>query len=237
MCPPSKIDVALRRWCHDVSTFGDGCVNFRRSMSRPSEMDVLTFEDWWPMCRPSKIGDWCVDHRRSIVDVSTFEHRCETRLLYLLKILILTIAVCELRFALQCFHDYRHCGCPVSENIACVYVVHVCLKCVCVCVRARHVRKIMPVPRASRPRNTGRTCSPRHGKLFWVIHYNRDFCWKRFVQKLLPTICLPRTNGIPTESRNVGTKLLFAILTKTLRSKLQHIRLPSSCAYPQYKYA
>ena len=31
--------------CHDVLTFGDGCVDFRRSMSRPSEMDVLTFED------------------------------------------------------------------------------------------------------------------------------------------------------------------------------------------------
>ena len=31
--------------CHDVSTFGDRCVDFRRSMCRPSEMDVLTFED------------------------------------------------------------------------------------------------------------------------------------------------------------------------------------------------
>ena len=31
--------------CHDVSTFGDGCVDFRISMCRPSEMDVLTFED------------------------------------------------------------------------------------------------------------------------------------------------------------------------------------------------
>ena len=30
---------------HDVSTFGDRCVDFRRSMCRPSEMDVLTFED------------------------------------------------------------------------------------------------------------------------------------------------------------------------------------------------
>ena len=41
------------------------------------------------MCRPSNI-----------------DGRCETRLLYLLKILILYIAVCELRrgFALQCFH-------------------------------------------------------------------------------------------------------------------------------------
>ena len=38
--------VALRRsMCHDVSTFGDRCVDFQRSMCRPSEMDVLTFED------------------------------------------------------------------------------------------------------------------------------------------------------------------------------------------------
>ena len=51
---------------------------------------MLTFEDR------------CVDLRRSVIDVST----CEIRLLYLLKILILYIAVCELRrgFALQCFH-------------------------------------------------------------------------------------------------------------------------------------
>ena len=42
------------------------------------------------MCRPSNI-----------------DGRCEIRLLYLLKILILYIAVCELRrgFALQCFHS------------------------------------------------------------------------------------------------------------------------------------
>ena len=42
----SNIDVSpFEDRCHDVSTFGDGCVDFRRSMSRPSEMDVLTFED------------------------------------------------------------------------------------------------------------------------------------------------------------------------------------------------
>ena len=42
----AKIDVLPfeDRW-HDVSTFGDRCVDFRRSMCRPSEMDVLTFED------------------------------------------------------------------------------------------------------------------------------------------------------------------------------------------------
>ena len=38
--------------------------------------------------------------------MSNIDGRCEIRLLYLLKILILYIAVCELRrgFALQCFH-------------------------------------------------------------------------------------------------------------------------------------
>ena len=41
-----KIDVSpFEDRCHDVSTFGDRCVDFRRSMCRPSEMDVLTFED------------------------------------------------------------------------------------------------------------------------------------------------------------------------------------------------
>ena len=51
MFPPSmrrlsKIDVSpFEDRCHDVSTFGDRCVDFRRSMCRPSEMDVLTFED------------------------------------------------------------------------------------------------------------------------------------------------------------------------------------------------
>ena len=47
-CRSSKIGdgcVDLRRSIVDVSTFGDRCVDFRRSMCRPSEMDVLTFED------------------------------------------------------------------------------------------------------------------------------------------------------------------------------------------------
>ena len=66
MCRPSKID---------VSTFGDRCVDLRRSMMvdlRRSVIDVSTFEDRWSMCRPSKI-----------------DGRCEIRLLYLLKTLIL----------------------------------------------------------------------------------------------------------------------------------------------------
>ena len=75
MCRLSKIDVAtfedrciaLRRSTIDVT-----CVDLRRSMCRPSEIDVLTFEDRWSMCRPSKI-----------------DGRCEIRMLYLLKTLIL----------------------------------------------------------------------------------------------------------------------------------------------------
>ena len=67
----SKIDDR----CHDVSTFEDRCVDLRRSLCRPSEIDVLTSEDRWSMCRPSKI-----------------DGRCEIRLLYLLKTLILYIS-------------------------------------------------------------------------------------------------------------------------------------------------
>ena len=85
----SKIDA--------VSPFEDRrsmsrCVDLRRSMCRPSEIDVLTFEDR------------CVDLRRSVIDMSIFEDRwsmcrpskidgrCEIRLLYLLKTLILYIS-------------------------------------------------------------------------------------------------------------------------------------------------
>ena len=96
----------------DVATFEDRCIAFRRStidvtmcrpskidvstfgdrMCRPSEIDVLTFEDRWSMCRPSKI-----------------DGRCEIRLLYLLKTLILYIScmritprVCTSGFHLNC---------------------------------------------------------------------------------------------------------------------------------------
>ena len=42
----SMIDVStFEDRCHVVSIFGDRCVDFRRSMCRTSEMDVLTFED------------------------------------------------------------------------------------------------------------------------------------------------------------------------------------------------
>ena len=42
---------------------------------RRSMVDVSTFEDRWSMCRPSKIDGRCVDLRRSMADVSTFEDR------------------------------------------------------------------------------------------------------------------------------------------------------------------
>ena len=55
MFPPSIFEercVDFRRSMIDVLTFedrghdvGDRCVDFRRSICRPSEMDVLTFED------------------------------------------------------------------------------------------------------------------------------------------------------------------------------------------------
>ena len=68
--------VDLRRSMIDASTFEDQCVDLRRSMIgvdlRRSVIDVSTFEDQWSMCRPSNI-----------------DGRCEIRLLYLLKTLIL----------------------------------------------------------------------------------------------------------------------------------------------------
>ena len=56
----------------DVSTFEDRRVDLRRSMCRPSKIDVSTFEDRRSMCRPAKIDD-----------------RCEVMLLHLLKTLML----------------------------------------------------------------------------------------------------------------------------------------------------
>ena len=54
-------------------------VDLRRSMCRLSKIDV------------SRFGDRCVDLRRLMMDVTTFEDRCETMLLHvhLLKTLIL----------------------------------------------------------------------------------------------------------------------------------------------------
>ena len=60
------------------SIFEDRCVDFRRSMCRLSKIDMSPFEV--TMCRPSEIDvstfeDGCVDLRRPMIDVSTFEDR------------------------------------------------------------------------------------------------------------------------------------------------------------------
>ena len=76
----------------DVSTFEDRC--------RPSKMDASTFEDRRSMCRSSRIDDRCVDLRRWMIDVPTFEDRSlcrssktddrrEIMLLHLLKTLMI----------------------------------------------------------------------------------------------------------------------------------------------------
>ena len=79
------------------SIFENRCGDFRRSMWRLSKIDVATFEDRCiafrrstmdvTMCRPSKIDD-----RWSMCRTSKIDGRCEIRLLYLLKTLILYIS-------------------------------------------------------------------------------------------------------------------------------------------------
>ena len=79
MFPPSIFD--FRRSMIDVSTFEDRCVALRRSMCRRSKIDVSRCVNLRrSMCRLSKIdvstfGDGCVDLRRPMIDVSTFEDR------------------------------------------------------------------------------------------------------------------------------------------------------------------
>ena len=71
-----------------------------------------------------------------------------------------------------------------SNNLYCYsYIVPVAVPRVCVCVS---VRSFLP-PRASRPRNIGRTCSPRHGKLF--------ICFPRMLLTA-PDLQNTDTNGI-----------------------------------------
>ena len=105
MCRPSKID---------VSTFGDRCVDLRRSMS--------TF------------GDRCVDLRRSMVDVSMcrpskIDGRCEIRLLYLLKTLILYIScmritprVCTSVLSLYYWQAERTDPCLLNYRYTCEWL-------------------------------------------------------------------------------------------------------------------
>ena len=62
MFPPSIFD--LRRSMRRLSKIDDRCVDFQRSICRPSKI----------VCRPSKIDvTMC---RPSEIDVSTFEDRC-----------------------------------------------------------------------------------------------------------------------------------------------------------------
>ena len=91
----------------DVSPFEDRrsmsrCVDLRRSMCRPSEIDVLTFDDRWSMCRPSKI-----------------DGRCEIRLLYLLKTLILYISCMRI--------TPRVCTSVLSLCIERLFILRICV--------------------------------------------------------------------------------------------------------------
>ena len=76
-CDVSAFDLR-RSMCRpsmiDVSTFGDRCVDLRKSMCQPWEIDLLTFEDRRSMCRPSKVDvstlrDRSVNLRRSMIVV------------------------------------------------------------------------------------------------------------------------------------------------------------------------
>ena len=120
-----------------------------------------------------------------------------------------------------------------------IIMVTVVVSRACVC----SVRSFLP-PCASRPRNIGTYVFTMTQKT--LIYYNRDFCWKCFVQKLRRHLLASNaTNyswatkyGYQRNPRNVGITLLFTILTKNaFVQKLQHICLPSLCAYRQYKYA
>ena len=105
------------------SIFENRCGDFRRSMYRLSKIDVT-------MCRPSKIDD-----RWSMCRSSKIDGRCEIRLLYLLKTLILYVScmritprVCTSVLSLTLgahAHSEGYSSCRV-----CMYV---CM-CVCVCV-------------------------------------------------------------------------------------------------------
>ena len=101
------------------SIFENRCGDFRRSMWRLSKIDVSPFEDRRSMSR-------CVDLRRSMIDgrwsmcrPSKIDGRCEIRLLYLLKTLILYISCMQITrgFALQCFHYIRIAHANFNDSI------------------------------------------------------------------------------------------------------------------------
>ena len=83
-CVTSSDTNTMERRCRQYSVANCQCdvsaFDFRRSMCQLSKIGVTTFEDWWSMCRPSKIDDQCVDVRISMcrlskIDVSTFGDR------------------------------------------------------------------------------------------------------------------------------------------------------------------
>ena len=76
-CVVSAFD--LRRSMRRLSKIDDRCIDFRRSMCCPSKI-ARCVDLRRSMCRLSKIdvstfGDGCVDFRRPMIDVSTFEDR------------------------------------------------------------------------------------------------------------------------------------------------------------------
>ena len=114
-CDVSAFDLRKSMWRLskiDVSPFEDRrsmsrCVDLRRSMCRPSEIDVLTFEDR------------CVDLRRSMCRPSKIDGRCEIRLLYLLKTLILYISCMRITPTV--------CTSVLSLCIACLFILRICI--------------------------------------------------------------------------------------------------------------
>ena len=97
-CDVSAFDLRKSMWQLskiDVSPFEDRrsmsrCVDLRRSMCRPSKIVVSTFEDRCVDLRRSMC--WTFEDRWSMCRPSKIDGRCEIRLLYLLKTLILYIS-------------------------------------------------------------------------------------------------------------------------------------------------
>ena len=78
--------------------------------------------------------------------------------------------------------DFRRSMIEVSTfEDRCEIMLLGCLACVCVSIRS-----FLP-PHASRPRNIGTYVFTATRKTLLYNYYNRNFCWKCFVQKLRPT--------------------------------------------------
>ena len=105
---------------------------------------------------------------------------------------------------------YTACGCPA-----------------CVCLFVLFCHHVHLDPR----NNIGAYVFTATRKTLLYIYYNRDFCWKCFVQKLRRYMLasMPLTTPKPqnTDTNGIHTTLLFTISTKNARfvQKLQHIRL------------